>query len=169
MFGCDRLLGLAATGFCVWLLATNSLVQICVTPVTDATLLLVKIRPWLHLQKTVQSRSFVSIVFIQTGWAELFFEPDMKQIAATCKRMSLCMVTSEKIACMVTWAMIVCCDAGSRDREQFYSDLYSVTPDPQKALHALLDGKEAFSQQLCQGLMSRLLGVLCTFPAASAQ
>lgn len=55
------------------------------------------------------------------------------------------------------------------DRERFYSELYSVVSDPQKALHALLDKKEIFSQQLCQGLMSRLLGLQCCFPAASAQ
>ena len=61
------------------------------------------------------------------------------------------------------------CTAGSMDRERFYSDLYSVVPDPQKALHALLDKKEFFSQHLCQGLMSRLLGLQCDFPAASAQ
>ena len=59
--------------------------------------------------------------------------------------------------------------AGSVDHERFYSDLYSVVSDPQKALHALLDKKELFSQQLCQGLMSRLLGLQCCFPAPSAQ
>ena len=60
------------------------------------------------------------------------------------------------------------CNAGSIDREHFYSELYSVTADPQKALHALLDKKEVFSQQVCQGVMSRLLGVECSFPVASA-
>ena len=64
---------------------------------------------------------------------------------------------------------IVCCDADRLECERFYSDLYGVTADPQKALHALLDKKELFSQQLCQSLMSRLLGLQCSFPAASAQ
>ena len=51
------------------------------------------------------------------------------------------------------------CVAGSMDRQTFYSDLYGVVSDPQTALHALLDKKELFSQQLCQGLLSRLLGL----------
>ena len=59
-------------------------------------------------------------------------------------------------------------DAGCKSQQQFYSDLYGVTSDPQKALHVLLDKKEEFSQQICKGLMSRLLGIECNFPDAVA-
>ena len=62
--------------------------------------------------------------------------------------------------------MILSCSfAGGPDTQDFYTQLYSVTSDPQRVLHALLDKKEAFSQQICQGLMSRLLGIHCTFHA----
>lgn len=63
----------------------------------------------------------------------------------------------------------LCCNAGSLGCERFYGELYGVTDDPQKALHALLDKKEVFSLQLCQSLMSRLLDVQCSFSVASAQ
>ncbi|KAA6428022.1 MAG: hypothetical protein FRX49_02684 [Trebouxia sp. A1-2] len=46
---------------------------------------------------------------------------------------------------------------GGAGQQQFYADLYGVTPDPQKALHVLLDKKEAFSRQICNQLMSCLL------------
>lgn len=57
---------------------------------------------------------------------------------------------------------------GCAGQQQFYADLYGVTSDPQDALHVLLDKKEAFSQQICNGLMSRLLGMQCSFPACAA-
>ena len=61
-----------------------------------------------------------------------------------------------------------CLAAGSRCQQQFYRDLYGVTEDPQRALHVLLDKKEVFSQQICSGLMSRLLGMECSFPRSVA-
>ncbi|DBA97371.1 TPA: hypothetical protein ACH3X1_015102 [Trebouxia sp. C0004] len=57
---------------------------------------------------------------------------------------------------------------GCEGQQQFYADLYGVTSDPQKALHVLLDKKEAFSQLVCNQLMSRLLGMQCSFPACAA-
>ncbi len=64
--------------------------------------------------------------------------------------------------------LIVCPVAGCAGQQQFYADLYGVTSDPQKALHVLLDKKEAFSQLICNQLMSRLLGMQCSFPACVA-
>ena len=62
----------------------------------------------------------------------------------------------------------ICPVAGCAGQQQFYADLYGVTSDPHKALHVLLDKKEAFSQQICNGLMSRLLGMQYNFPACAA-
>ena len=64
--------------------------------------------------------------------------------------------------------MSCCTAAGFNSRDQFYKDLYSVTGDPQKALHNLLDKKEDFSQQICKDLMSRLLGINCSFPSVAS-
>ena len=51
--------------------------------------------------------------------------------------------------------------AGNESQQRFYHELYGVTQDPQKALHAVLDKKEEFSKRTCQGLMSQLLGIKC--------
>ena len=53
--------------------------------------------------------------------------------------------------------------AGNELQQRFYRDLYGVTEEPQKALHAVLDKKEEFTKQICQDLMSQLLGVSCMF------
>lgn len=72
----------------------------------------------------------------------------------------------DSLAGPATNSMPLSCNAGSSGCERFYGELYGVTDDPQKALHALLDKKEAFSLQLCQDLMSRLLDVQCSFSVA---
>ena len=79
--------------------------------------------------------------------------------AHCCRRKVASCFNAERLLTFVS--VFVTCAADSREQQDFYTKLYSVTNSPQTALYALLDKKEVLSQQLLQGMLLRLLGVQC--------